>query len=93
MASGLFATVAVRHASALEVDDGNTANSESYTVSDARLGFLWSCGRFELQPFGGVRNWSGAEYDGTIRPNAGFGRYFEPAPDTELYGGLELRLR
>jgi hypothetical protein len=38
-----------------------------------------------------VRNLTDADYDGTLRPNAAFGRFFEPAPGTELIAGVELR--
>ena len=43
-----------------------------------------------LRPFFGVRNWTGAEYDQTLRPNDFGARYYEPAPKTELYGGIDL---
>ena len=90
--SGFFSVLALRHFTRLYVDDANSAKSKGATTSDARFGYDWTRDRLHVQPFFGVRNWSGAEYDGTIRPNGGFGRYFEPAPEVEVYGGLEVRL-
>ena len=62
------------------------------TTSDVRVGFDWLRGRWHVQPFLGVRNWTGVEYNGSLRPNASFGRFFEPAPEAEIYVGLEVRL-
>lgn len=90
--SGFFSVLALRHFTNLYVDDANSAKSKGATTSDARFGYDWTRDRLHVQPFFGVRNWSGVEYDGTIRPNGGFSRYFEPAPEVEVYGGLEVRL-
>jgi iron complex outermembrane receptor protein len=88
--SGVFATLGFRHFSDIEVNDPNTFESDGATLSDFRLGYDWRGETLRLQPFVGVRNWSGAEYDQTLRPNAAAGRYYEPAPLAELYVGVDL---
>ena len=89
--SGPFAVLSLRHFSDIEADDANSAESDGTTVSDLRVGWRLRRGALDIVPFAGVRNWSGAEFDGTVRPNAFGGRYHEPAPETELYAGVELR--
>lgn len=89
--SGLFGVLALRHSSDLETNDANTAESRGATLSDVRVGFERDMGETTWVPFVGVRNWTGARYDQTLRPNAFGGRFFEPAPLAELYGGIEVR--
>ncbi|NRA01980.1 MAG: TonB-dependent receptor [Myxococcales bacterium] len=89
--SGLRAVLSARYFSDLEVDDANTATSGGALISDLRVGTRFSRGDLEFRPFLGVRNWTGVKYNGTIRPNARFGRYYEPAPRSEIFGGWEIR--
>jgi iron complex outermembrane receptor protein len=89
--SGVFATLALRHFSDIEVNDANTFESDGATISDFRIGYDWRRESMALQPFVGVRNWSRAEYDQTLRPNAAANRFYEPAPLAELYVGIDLR--
>jgi iron complex outermembrane receptor protein len=87
---GAFAVLSLRHFSRMETNDANTASSGGTTISDARLGYDWIRNHTRIRPFLGLRNWTGRKYNGTLRPNAGFGRYYEPAPERQLYGGLEI---
>ena len=89
--SGLFAILALQHWSDIYVNDANTAESDGATITDARFGYDWRRGETLIRPFFGVRNWSNVGYDGSLRPNAGRDRYYEPAPEIEVYGGLEIR--
>jgi len=88
--SGIFATLSLRHFSDIDVNDANTFESHGATLSDFRLGYDWRSDSLRLQPFVGVRNWSRAEYDQTIRPNGANNRFYEPAPLAELYVGVDL---
>jgi len=88
--SGAFATLALRHTTDLELDDANTVESDGATTVDLRAGYRRERDGFELEPFVGVRNLSGAEFDGTVRPNAVFGRFFEPAPELQIYAGIDV---
>jgi iron complex outermembrane receptor protein len=89
--SGLWGAVGVRATSDLEVNDANLGEADGATVVDARAGYTLSRGPVQLAPFVGARNLGGVDYPGSIRPNATFGRYYEPAPQTEIYAGMELR--
>jgi iron complex outermembrane receptor protein len=88
--SGLFAIASVHHQSDIYVNDANTEEADSATTSDLRIGFERVRGMLRLTPFVGLRNWTDVDYAGTIRPNAAFGRYYEPAPGIQAYGGLSL---
>ena len=91
-ASGLFSELSLRYFSELEVNDANTEQSSGATLSDIRVGFdLWR-GQMLVRPFVSLRNWTGEEYNGSIRPNASRDRYYEPAPEMQIYGGLEVRM-
>lgn len=75
------------------VDDANTARSRGYVLANLRLGLTRQLGRFAVEPFFGVQNLLGQSYDGTVRLNALGGRYFEPAPGINVYGGVALSAR
>jgi iron complex outermembrane receptor protein len=89
--SGLWGTVGVRATSDIEVNDANTAQADGATILDVRAGYSLRLGALELAPFVGARNLGDVDYVGSIRPNDRFGRYYEPAPETEIYGGIEVR--
>jgi iron complex outermembrane receptor protein len=88
--SGLFLVLALHHRADLEVNDANTEKADAATTSDVRAGFEWSRGVLRIVPFVGLRNWTDVEYAGTVRPNANAGRFFEPAPGVQAYGGLSF---
>ena len=88
--SGLFGVVSLRHFSDAEVNDENVSKNDSATISDVRVGFDWLRDSLRIQPFFGVLNWTDTEYNGTVRVNDANGRYYEPAAETQYFGGLEL---
>ena len=81
----------MRFFSDLYTNDANTAKSSGATTASFRMGRVIRRDQLELRPFMGLTNWTGVEYNGTVRPNAAFGRYYDPAPETQVYGGLEIR--
>lgn len=92
-ASGLFAALEGRYVGAFYADDLNTVESDAYGVVDARLGWEIRLGRFALTPMVGLNNLANELYDDNIRLNAAGGRYYEPAPEIEVYGGATLAWR
>jgi len=80
---------------ALYVDDqfannANTVRSDSYTVANLRLGFERAVGSATISPFLGINNLFDERYNGNLRINAFGGRYFEPAPDRNVYAGVAV---
>ena len=85
--SGFVATVEVRHAGQLWVNDGNTDAAKSYTIGNLRLGMEQRSGRWAFSEFFRVDNVTDQKYVGTVIVNESLGRYFEPSPGrNELFG-------
>lgn len=90
--AGLFLAAEVQGVGAIPVDDANLAESPARATVGLRMAFTHDFdSHWRIQPFLGVRNITGAEYDGTIRVNARGGRFYEPAATIHAYGGLEIR--
>ncbi|MBI2969243.1 MAG: TonB-dependent receptor [Gammaproteobacteria bacterium] len=91
--SGLYAIWDLLWVDEFFADNANTTVNESYYVSNIRVGHSFQFGHVTVSPFLGINNLFGEEYNGNVRPNAFGGRYFEPAPDENLYGGVTVRYR
>lgn len=91
--SGFYAALEAFFVDALFVDDANTTRSPSYELLNLRAGFVHTAGAWTFSPFLGLANLTDAEYDGTVRLNAQGGRFFEPAPGFNAYGGLAVSAR
>lgn len=89
--SGFYAGWDLLYVGAFFADNANSVKTDSYLVANLRAGYRWSSQRWELQPFLGVNNLFDENYMGNIRINAAFGRYYEPAPQRNVYAGVELR--
>lgn len=80
----------------LGVDDffannANTEQQEAYVVSNLRIGYRGRFGSWEFSPFLGVNNLFDEAYSANVRINAFGGRFFEPAPERNLYGGIAIK--
>lgn len=89
--NGFFVSWNTRFNGSFYANDANTDQVDAYTVSDLRLGFkrVWRSWTFE--PFVGLNNVFNQSYNANIRINAFGGRYYEPAPDRNLYSGIRIR--
>lgn len=87
---GLYAAWEVIYASDLYADNANRVTSEAFVVSNLRAGWVGRIGRWELGPFLGLDNLFNEKYADNVRLNANGGRYFEPAPTFNVYGGLSV---
>jgi iron complex outermembrane receptor protein len=50
-------------------------------------------GSWLLRPYLGINNLFNEHYDSNIRINAFGGRYYEPAPERNLYAGIVVRFQ
>jgi iron complex outermembrane receptor protein len=89
--AGGFVIWNTRFVGALQADDANTTEVASTHVSDLRLGWQRTDGRWTVESFAGLNNLFDQDYAANIRINAFGGRYYEPAPTRNLYAGLRLR--
>jgi iron complex outermembrane receptor protein len=83
-----YAFVEAEYADAYFVNDANTAKNDSYVVVDLRGGWDVELGGLVWRPFIGVGNLFDEEYNGSVVVNAFGGRFFEPSPGRNVYGGL-----
>ena len=88
---GFFIRWNTRFIGSFYADDANADTVDAYIVSDLRLGIEKRVGAWTFEPFIGLNNVFDHEYYANIRINAFGGRYYEPAPGRNLYGGLRLR--
>lgn len=72
------------------VDDANDARASGYPLLNLRTGFRRSVGSFVVEPFFGLQNLTDAAYAGVVRLNALGGRFYEPAPGINVYGGVAV---
>jgi len=89
--SGLFFQWNTRYTGSFYANDANTESIDTYTVTDLRLGVERAFGEWTVEPFLGLNNLFDQSYNANIRINAFGGRYYEPAPERNLYGGLRIR--
>jgi len=99
--SGFYAALDALNVGRLYAKNDNSASVESYSVVNFRTGLAdWHLGNWQLEPFIGVNNLTDEFYFSEIRINAFGGppfgppdgaRYYEPAPDRNVYGGLAIR--
>lgn len=85
---GAYAALEVAAAGSYFVDDENTVRAPGYATLNLRAGYEHTAGRWTIGPVVGLNNLTDATYAGAVRLNARGGRFFEPAPGFNLYGGL-----
>ena len=89
--SGFFAAWDLLYAGSFFADNANEVETDDYLVSSLRTGYRWAGEHWEISPFVGVNNLFDEKYMSNVRLNASFGRYWEPAPERNIYGGVLIR--
>jgi iron complex outermembrane receptor protein len=89
--SGFYATWDLLHVGDFYAENANLVGIGAYQVSNLRVGYIKRTGGLEIAPFLGVNNLFDEEYFSNIRINAAASRFYEPAPDRHVYGGLSIR--
>jgi iron complex outermembrane receptor protein len=91
---GLYANVTHHYVDAIPLNDANTVFQESYNLVGARLGWRYLLGAsWNLEIYGGVDNLLDEAYSLGNDLNALAGRFYQPAPGRNYYGGLKLGFR
>ena len=91
--SGFFAAIDARYADDLFANNANSATVEGATIANLRFGFRKDFDKIQIEPFIGINNMADASYTANTRINAFGGRYFEPGPERNVYGGISFRYR
>jgi iron complex outermembrane receptor protein len=89
--AGFYASWDLRYVDSFYADNANTVKSGAYKVANLRTGFVQQHNQWEISSFIGVNNMFAEDYFDNIRLNANFGRYYEPAPERNFYGGIGIR--
>jgi len=71
-------------------NDGNDALVAGYSLVNLNLGYQIKKEKYTLIPLFGVNNLTNTDYNDNIRINAFGGRYYEPAPGINFFGGLKI---
>ncbi len=74
----------------LYANDSNEVVVDGYELINLRIGYIWNLKRIQIQPYFGFNNILDAQYTDNVRINAFGGRFFEPAPGINGYGGVSL---
>lgn len=90
---GLSATFETHFSGNLYANNANTVAVDSYTVSNIRLAYEWDRGKWLIRPYVGINNIFDELYNSNIRINAFGGRYYEPAPEQNIYAGVVVNFR
>ena len=81
------------YSGSLYANNGNSVEVSSYVVSSLRASYEIERGDWLLRPFIGVNNLFDEDYNSNIRINAFGARYFEPAPERNIYAGITINFQ
>lgn len=87
------ASIQARYNGSLYTNDENTVTDPGYILLDANIAYPISLGKSQLKFMAGVNNLLGVTYNDNIRINAFGGRYYEPGPGINFFGGIKLNLK
>ncbi len=76
----------------LYANDSNSVATEGYTVFNLNLGYKLAAKKALFSPFLGINNVFNTQYNDNVRINAFGGRYYEPAPGFNIFGGIRVEL-
>ena len=88
---GLYVDWDLQYAGSYYGNSANTVSIEPYSLSNLAVGYVGRYGNWEISLFAGIRNLFDQQYNDNVRLNASFGRYYEPAPELNFYGGIRIR--
>jgi len=89
--SGFNVILDNQYVGSLYTNDQNTVSDPGYFLSDLRLSYALIVEDYKIQPFLGINNLLNTSYNDNIRINAFGGRYFEPGPKINFFGGVSVR--
>ncbi len=89
---GFYLNLTHQFTDEIPLNDANTVFQESYNLVNLRFGFVRTFGSFDLEVFAGVDNLLDESYSLGNDLNAFAGRFYQPAPTRNWYGGLKVGL-
>ncbi|MEM7083864.1 MAG: TonB-dependent receptor [Pseudomonadota bacterium] len=89
--AGRFVTLDVEHTGRIVLNNANSERAPASTRVSVRAGLTRTFDRWQISPFIGVQNLGNERYFSNLRTNAFGGRFYEPAPERSVYGGITVR--
>lgn len=89
---GIYLNLTHQFTDRIPLNDANTVFQDSYDLVNVRAGWVKSLGNFDLELFAGVDNLLDESYSLGNDLNAFAGRFYQPAPTRNWYGGVKLGL-
>ena len=90
---GFKVTFETNYSGSLYADNSNSVKVPGYVVSGLRATYEFQPGNWLLRPYIGINNLFNEHYNSNIRINAFGARYFEPAPERNIYAGIVIRFQ
>ncbi|SDY26274.1 iron complex outermembrane recepter protein [Nitrosomonas sp. Nm33] len=90
--TGIFGQLHVHRVGEFFVNDINTVTNHAYTLGQLLLGWEKKHRWLEGSVFVGINNLFDERYNANTRINAALGRFFEPGPPLNVFGGLRIRM-
>ncbi|MBC6367756.1 TonB-dependent receptor domain-containing protein [Algoriphagus sp. AK58] len=87
---GIYLNFTHQFTDEIPLNDANTVYQDSYNLINLRAGWVKSLGNFDLELFVGVDNLLDESYSLGNDLNAFAGRFYQPAPTRNWYGGIKL---
>jgi len=88
--SGWYASLDATRTGKQYADNANSTPVDAFTVANLRFGAEFEFGSTRLSPFIGINNLTDETYFSNIRINSFGGRYYEPAPERNIYAGITI---
>ena len=88
---GFHASLQSNFVGQLYANDSNETLIDGYELINLRLGYGLVLNTIQLRPYFGLNNVLDTTYTDNVRINAFGGRFFEPAPGINGYGGVEIK--
>jgi iron complex outermembrane receptor protein len=88
--SGWFGAFDLMYVGEQFANNSNSVRVDPYTVANLRMGLERTVGSTLFSPFIGINNLFNESYNNNIRLNAYGSRYFEPAPELNIYAGVSV---
>ncbi len=90
--SGLSVTSSNSFIGSIYLNDANSSNTDKYLLSNINVSYVLEKAKVKITPFLGLNNIFDVRYNDNIRINALGGRFFEPAPGFNIFGGVAFKL-
>ncbi|MBN7809407.1 TonB-dependent receptor [Algoriphagus sp. H41] len=87
---GIYLNLTHQFTDEIPLNDANTVYQDAYNLVNLRFGWVKSLGDWDLELFAGVDNLLDESYSLGNDLNAFGGRYYQPAPTRNWYGGVKL---